>query len=272
MINKKVIFSFIFSVLLLTILFSSGESIYAVENLEKTHDTFLLKNGLSIEDLELMDSAMKELIVKDIEEDLKNNKEIELNYSESEVKEYYFDENNTLIEIPPKGDISILSTIPAADLKLHFATANRGQRVQRIFAHFEWTKKSTAPREFIGFSKESSLDIIPNTYEARIVSRSQSYYDWQYYGDASGRPYQINSNHGASWMWRGNSAFYKGHVSYRVDTQNRKSGIFQMQYASDPQASNTTVSVQFGILSINHSLSGNRSMMKAPHRATVIFR
>lgn len=45
-----------------------------------------------------------------------------------------------------------------------------------------------------------------------------------------------------------------------------------MQYASDPGDSNTSVNVSLGPLSINHTLSNNKAMLKAPHRATVVFR
>ena len=78
------------------------------------------------------------------------------------------------------------------------------------------------------------------------MTRQQTYNTWQYYGNAGGRPYEIDANNGATWRWSGNAAYYKGHVSYKVDTKNKRTGIFQMQYASDPGGSNTSVNVSLG--------------------------
>lgn len=272
MISKKKIFFLMFSAFLVFSIFASGDRVLAEESLEQRYNSELMSFGLSKEDISLMDMGMKEIILDDFRKEKESNPDSKLSYHQGEVKEYYFDKNDNLVERPATGVFTTFGTIPETDLKLFFSTANNGQNIQRIFANFEWTKKETAPREFVGFSTESAFDIVPNTYEARIMRRSQTYYKWQYYNNAGGRPYKINSNYGATWQWSGGSAYYKGHVSFKVDTDYARTGTFKMEYASDPGASSTSVNVEFGPVSIEHTLSNNNTMLNAPLRATIALR
>lgn len=268
---------FLLSVIFLCGLIVIDSNVYAYEDLDSYYNSKLLSYGLSEAEINLMDIGLIEILIADFGEDIENNPDRKLNYYPGEIKEYIIDPDGNLVELPAiyntsPNYVSPFNVIPTSDLKLQFSTANNGQKVQRIIALFEWTKKETAPREFVGFTKESKLNIVPNSYEARIMTRQQTYNTWQYYGNAGGRPYEIDANNGATWRWSGNAAYYKGHVSYKVDTKNKRTGIFQMQYASDPGGSNTSVNVSLGPLSINHTLSNNKAMLKAPHRATVVFR
>lgn len=253
-------------------IFVSASPVLATSNEEEQkYNEKLIEYGLTEQEIVQMDVAMKEIIINDFESEFNNDQEnSKLSYYQSEPVEYIATENRELVEVFPSVDFAPFSTIPKGDLKLFFSTANNGQRYQRIFAHFEWTKYETAPREYIGFSKETNVDIIPNSYEARIMHRQNTYNSWTYYSDAGGRPYKINQNHGATWSWNGGGAYYKGFVSYRVDTNNRRSGLFGMEYASQPTSANVTVGVNLGPFFIEHT-SGSYPMMRAPHRASLIF-
>ncbi|HHU19294.1 MAG TPA: hypothetical protein GXZ58_03480 [Bacilli bacterium] len=120
-------------------------------------------------------------------------------------------------------------TSPTENLKLNTTTFGNGQRLQRVYAIFEWTEKRIAERELITFSIDGGIDIIPNSYQATILTKQSPEASWVYYGDAGGRPFQIE-NERITWQWSGESAYYKGYVSFLVDTESFDSAKLNVDY------------------------------------------
>ncbi|WP_163537335.1 hypothetical protein [Gracilibacillus sp. YIM 98692] len=242
---------------------------------ERQIDSYLIRNGLTREEVSKLDIETKKLTIEDFKDILAENPQEKLIFREEEKKKYFKNSNGQLEEITEVDDshFYLQSTIPEEDLALWFGSIGTSHSdIYRIYANFEWKKAETAPREFIGFAKETDLDIAPDSYEARIQYKTSSGSSWYYYGDAGGRPYEIDSNNGATWNWSGPAYYYKGFVSYRiVKDSSDTSAIFEMEYASDYNSTTTSVSANLGPITVNHKLSDGSSMLKAPHRQTVYF-
>lgn len=129
-----------------------------------------------------------------------------------------------------------VQTSQTESLDLNTKTLGNGQRIQRVYAAFEWTEKRTAENEIITFTIANRIEIVPNTYQATILTKQNPDADWIYYSDAGGRPYQINHD-AITWNWRGDPAYYKGYVSFLVDTEGFDSAKLNVDYRSGEQYS-----------------------------------
>jgi len=271
---------FMFNILIFTLVFIGfSESLVdasVVSQRDFELDEYLIQNGLQEKDVVEMSPEFKELIYNDFKKELEKDPNAKIYFERESSTDYYINDAGLLEEVPTRslndgGFVIQSETIPATQLALSFSRVwTSNSNVWRIFADFEWKINSTAPREFLGFAKETNIDIIPDSYACSIQRRYTTSESWAYYGNCGGRPYRIDSNNGATWNWSGNAAFYKGYVSYQIrKPSNVTKAIFQMEYASVPKNKSTTVNASFGNISISHTIGGGERILLAPKRSTV---
>jgi len=243
-------------------------------------DEYLIQNGLQEKDVAEMSTEFKELIYSDFKNDLDKDPNAKIYFERESSTDYNINDEGLLEEAPAHSfndgfAIQSGETISTNDLTLSFSRVwTSNSNIWRIFADFEWKNKHTGPRDYLGFAKAKDLDIVTDSYACSVQKRTSTVNPWVYYGNCGGRPYRIDANNGATWNWNGDSsAYYKGYVSYQIRKPSSvTSSIFEMEYASVPSNTSTTVNASFGPISINHTIGGSNLIRKAPKRSTVSLR
>ncbi|MGY3716913.1 hypothetical protein ACWE42_15465 [Sutcliffiella cohnii] len=197
------------------------------------------------------------------------NSDETLKFDRTEVTDYGYNEEGELIELPKDSDeLSVMGVIPRTQLSLWFDVydvySSTHGNFKRFYGNFEWkVEKVNIRNDRLGIALPSGWQIIGGSADCRV----NKYYagKWNYDSNCGGRTMNA-SIYGYSWdVGYGTTTIaYKRNGWVKLDAKKTSSSAMNRaagEYAHDTTSNrSTSISVQWGVASISHTVSGSGSI------------